>query len=375
MNWKALLTASALVVTGCNVELEQRDTDTLVMSQNALSTTQTVTTQGRCTTVATLDATAAGGFTASCQSKCEVDGSLTMLGSIEMLQNGVWNYVGNVVATGAPALVGGTISTAYPNASVGQYRTSCEVRHRIVGQLNESAYVRSPIIEQLHTGDFTPPTVELTSPTDNSTVSGTIKLSAAASDNVAVQKVIFYYGTITFPALTVPPYETTFNLNNFPGVNTFTFHAKAFDAMGNVTTTPVVTVNRAACTPVTCESAAKNCGYLDDGCGVELFCGVCSSGTCGGSGVANVCGTPPPADISLTVTGRSGQRVTSNPAGLSVSTGQTGMASFTSGTSVRLTVGDGRTAIWSGLCSSGSSKTSSCTFTAQSSGSVTANVQ
>jgi len=77
----------------------------------------------------------------------------------------------------------------------------------------------------------------------------------------------------------------------------------------------------------------------------------------------------------VTATGRSGERVTSSPAGLSVNVGTTGSASFTTGTAVTLTVSNDRDAIWSGACSSGGNKTKSCTLTLNASASVTANVQ
>ena len=86
---------------------------------------------------------------------------------------------------------------------------------------------------------------------------------------------------------------------------------------------------------------------------------------------------PPPQTATLTVTasGRSGERVTSSPTGINVATGSTGSATFAAGTSVRLTVSNGRDAIWSGACSSGGNKTSSCTFTLNGAASVSANVQ
>ncbi len=85
----------------------------------------------------------------------------------------------------------------------------------------------------------------------------------------------------------------------------------------------------------------------------------------------------PPQNGTLTVsaTGRSGERVTSSPAGISVSTGTTGSANFSSGTSVTLSVTNGRDAIWSGACSSGGSKRKSCTLTVTGTASVQANVQ
>jgi hypothetical protein len=79
--------------------------------------------------------------------------------------------------------------------------------------------------------------------------------------------------------------------------------------------------------------------------------------------------------LSVTATGRSGERITSSPAGINVAVGSTGTASFSSGTSVTLSVSNGRDAVWSGACSSGGNKTRTCTFTLNANASVTANVQ
>ena len=86
----------------------------------------------------------------------------------------------------------------------------------------------------------------------------------------------------------------------------------------------------------------------------------------------------PPAQtvtLSVTATGRSGERVTSSPAGINVAVGSTGSATFNTGTSITLSVTNGRDAIWSGACSSGGSKAKTCRFTIQGNASVTANVQ
>jgi hypothetical protein len=84
-----------------------------------------------------------------------------------------------------------------------------------------------------------------------------------------------------------------------------------------------------------------------------------------------------PTTMSLGVTagGRSGERVVSNPAGLSVATGSTATAQFAPGTAVTLSVASGRDAIWGGACSSGGGKTRTCTLTLNANSSVTANVQ
>ena len=77
----------------------------------------------------------------------------------------------------------------------------------------------------------------------------------------------------------------------------------------------------------------------------------------------------------MTATGRSGERVTSNPAGINVSVGTTGSASFNAGTSITLSATNGRDTVWSGACSSGGNKVKTCTFTLNANATVTANVQ
>jgi hypothetical protein len=88
----------------------------------------------------------------------------------------------------------------------------------------------------------------------------------------------------------------------------------------------------------------------------------------------NPAAPPPPPTVVLTVsaTGRSGQTVTSSPAGIHVAVGSSAQASFASGTSITLSVSGGRSAVWSGACSG--NKTA-CTFTLNGAASVTANVQ
>ena len=82
-----------------------------------------------------------------------------------------------------------------------------------------------------------------------------------------------------------------------------------------------------------------------------------------------------PATLTVTASGRSGERVVSTPAGVNVAVGSSGSASFSTGTSITLTVSNGRDAIWSGACSSGGNKAKSCTFTLGANASVAANVQ
>jgi hypothetical protein len=87
---------------------------------------------------------------------------------------------------------------------------------------------------------------------------------------------------------------------------------------------------------------------------------------------------PPPSGtvaVTVTATGRSGERVTSSPTGINVAVGTTATATFSSGTAITLSVTNGRDAIWSGACSSGGSKAKTCRFTPTANASVNANVQ
>ncbi|PYN66477.1 MAG: hypothetical protein DMD90_07580 [Candidatus Rokuibacteriota bacterium] len=87
---------------------------------------------------------------------------------------------------------------------------------------------------------------------------------------------------------------------------------------------------------------------------------------------------PPPAQsatLTVTASGRTGERVTSTPAGISVAVGSSGSATFTTGTSITLAVSNGRSAIFTGACSSGGNKVKTCTFTLTGAASVSANVQ
>jgi hypothetical protein len=89
-------------------------------------------------------------------------------------------------------------------------------------------------------------------------------------------------------------------------------------------------------------------------------------------------GTPPaPSSVTLTVTatGRSGERIVSSPTGINVPVGSTGSSSFAPNTSVTLRVSNGREAVWSGACSSGGARRRSCTFTITGNASVTGNVR
>jgi hypothetical protein len=88
---------------------------------------------------------------------------------------------------------------------------------------------------------------------------------------------------------------------------------------------------------------------------------------------------PPPApqnsSLLVQTSGRTGETVLSSPAGISVPVGSNQSAQFATGTSVTLSVTDGRDAIFSGACSSGGAKQKTCTLTVNTNLVVNVNVQ
>src|SRR5262249_28030595 len=90
-------------------------------------------------------------------------------------------------------------------------------------------------------GDTTPPSVALTAPAHNppggyTSITGTVVVSANASDNVGVASVSFYFGSTLIATDTTAPYTTTYDTSNWPDGQTSTLKAIAKDAAGNQAT-------------------------------------------------------------------------------------------------------------------------------------------
>ena len=92
------------------------------------------------------------------------------------------------------------------------------------------------------TPDTTAPTVSVTSPAGGATVSGSVTISASASDNVGVVGVKFFVdGTEVGAEDTTAPYSASWNTSTVgEGTHTVTAHAR--DAAGNSTTSAGVSV-------------------------------------------------------------------------------------------------------------------------------------
>jgi subtilisin family serine protease len=107
--------------------------------------------------------------------------------------------------------------------------------------------------------DNTAPTVALTSPANNTTVSGNVALTATAADNIGVTSVEFSVDGTVVATDTTAPYTGSWNsLASTNGTHTIT--ARAYDAAGNSTASTVnVTLNNPDTTiPVVSLSAPQN---------------------------------------------------------------------------------------------------------------------
>src|SRR5262252_4231418 len=90
--------------------------------------------------------------------------------------------------------------------------------------------------------DTTPPAVNLTAPSNGATVSGTVTVSASASDNVGVAGVQFTLDGANLGAEdTASPYSVSWNTTGVAN-GSHTLTATARDAAGNRTTSAAVTV-------------------------------------------------------------------------------------------------------------------------------------
>jgi IgGFc binding protein len=70
-------------------------------------------------------------------------------------------------------------------------------------------------------------------------------------------------------------------------------YAISYSCVGGLDLKHIGIPNPGKCTPLTCAGQGFNCGSAGDGCGGLLNCGTCKAPeTCGGGGVAEVCGSP-----------------------------------------------------------------------------------
>jgi hypothetical protein len=119
----------------------------------------------------------------------------------------------------------------------------------------ESAYSNIVSVPELVS-----PTIALSYPANNASVSGTVSVTSVASDNVGVTKVEFYVNGVLQSTDTASPYLFSWNTSSLSSGN-YTLTAKAYDAAGNVgqaTAVSVTVVNDTTAPTVSLTAPASN---------------------------------------------------------------------------------------------------------------------
>jgi hypothetical protein len=89
--------------------------------------------------------------------------------------------------------------------------------------------------------DTTPPTTALTAPSAGATLTGTVTVSASASDNVGVSRVDFYAGSTLIGSDSTAPYSLSWNSATVAN-GTYALSSRAVDSWGNTGTSASVSV-------------------------------------------------------------------------------------------------------------------------------------
>jgi YD repeat-containing protein len=111
------------------------------------------------------------------------------------------------------------------------------------------------------TADTTPPTTSITAPAAGATVSGTVTVTASASDNVGVTRVELSVDGALLATDSAAPYSASWNTTTATNA-AHTLTSKAYDAAGNVGTSAAVTVtvSNATTPPPTCATSSQLLG-------------------------------------------------------------------------------------------------------------------
>lgn len=157
--------------------------------------------------------------------------------------------VSSLTTSHAVALTGLTASTTY------HYRVKSRDSAGNLATSADGTFTTAP------PPDTAAPTTSITSPTDQSTVSGSITVAAGASDPGGVAKVEFYLDSVLKSTATVAPYTWTFDTTQASN-GAHTLLVKAYDASGNVGTSASVAITISNAAPATIALVQRNSGSV-----------------------------------------------------------------------------------------------------------------
>jgi subtilisin family serine protease len=103
-------------------------------------------------------------------------------------------------------------------------------------------WTEATITVTVNNADAVPPTASITSPLNGTTVSGTITITASASDNVGVQKVRFWVDSTYLSYDTSSPYTRSWDSTSVTN-GSHTIRVQAVDLANNVSSDDTITIN------------------------------------------------------------------------------------------------------------------------------------
>ncbi|MGC4050554.1 MAG: DUF4082 domain-containing protein [Paludibaculum sp.] len=109
--------------------------------------------------------------------------------------------------------------------------------------------------------DSLAPTASITAPASQATVSGSITVSASASDSVGVAKVEFYVDSVLKSTITTAPYSWTFDTTQVTN-GSHSLQVKAYDAAGNIGTSVAVAITVSNATPASIALVQRTSGSV-----------------------------------------------------------------------------------------------------------------
>ena len=156
----------------------------------------------------------------------------------------VWNLITTLTPTAAGA---NTLSATYTLPSGGSLQAvRANFRYQSsAGACVAAAYTdHDDLVFAVGAGppDTTPPTTSITAPASGATVSGTVNVTASASDNVGVTRVEFYVDGALASTDTTSPYSFSWATSGYANGSSHGLSSNAYDAAGNVGTSATVTV-------------------------------------------------------------------------------------------------------------------------------------
>ena len=140
----------------------------------------------------------------------------------------------NIITNGTLAVINVTVAAGVTSTSIGLGNS--------IASSGSGTAISLTVTGGVISSDATPPTVSITAPAANATVSNTITVSANASDNVAVADVQFQLDGVNLGAdLTTAPYSISWNTTTATN-GSHTLTAIAHDTSGNKATSTAVPV-------------------------------------------------------------------------------------------------------------------------------------